>query len=89
MTYWLNSKQKINYFRGDTEDVLSRIIGASNIYNCSHIVRITGDCPLICPEIIDKMIELSISKNADYAWVHESWRKVRMGKLLKPMFKRS
>ena len=77
------SEKKINFFRGASNDVLSRIVGASNVYNCSHIVRITGDCPLICPEIIDKMIELSISKKVDYAWVHESFAEGADGEIIK------
>lgn len=56
----------IPYFRGSLDDVLGRYYHAAKQYACDHIVRLTGDCPLIDPEIIDKVIALHLEKNADY-----------------------
>jgi len=57
----------IKIFRGDDNDVLSRYVEISKIYNADLIIRLTGDCPLIDAEIIDQSIKLLCSTNADYA----------------------
>ena len=43
--------------RGSREDVVARIAGAVDGYR-GAIVRITGDCPLIDPEIVDEVVAL-------------------------------
>jgi len=57
---------QINVFRGENNDVLSRFVDVSKKYRADIIVRLTGDCPLIDPELIDKAIQLLIDKKADY-----------------------
>jgi spore coat polysaccharide biosynthesis protein SpsF len=56
----------IKCFRGSLHDVLARYYQASLAYPSEHIVRVTGDCPIIDPDIIDKVITLHIGSNADY-----------------------
>jgi len=51
-------KSGIGYFRGDTEDVLGRYIGAAEMYGFTNVVRITGDCPLIDPYIMDAVVDV-------------------------------
>lgn len=46
----------IDSFAGSEEDVLDRYYQAANSYNADTIVRITADCPLIDPELVDKVI---------------------------------
>ena len=53
--------------RGDDLDVLSRYVDIAKNTKANIIVRLTGDCPLIDPEIIDKTITLLIDEEADYA----------------------
>ncbi len=48
----------IAYFRGSEEDVLGRYYFAVQQYNADGIIRITADCPLIDPKIIEAMIEI-------------------------------
>lgn len=49
-------KEKIDYFRGSELDVLSRYFHAAQARNVDLIVRITADCPLIDPTLVDETI---------------------------------
>jgi spore coat polysaccharide biosynthesis protein SpsF len=57
-----------NAFKGSQEDVLSRYYEAAKHNRADVIVRITSDCPVIDPEIIDNMIKMFLdsSGKADY-----------------------
>lgn len=52
--------------RGSSEDVLARYIAAANQYTCDNIIRITADCPLVDPGILDAMLCLHESMQSDY-----------------------
>jgi len=58
--------KKIKYFIGDENDVLSRYYNAAKKYNINNIVRVTADCPLIDPTIIDSTIKTYLNDNVDY-----------------------
>ena len=53
-------------FRGSEQDVLGRYHDAAAMHHASTIVRITGDCPLIDPELIDRVISDFAAGGADY-----------------------
>lgn len=53
----LGKKNGFDTFIGSEDDVLDRYYKAAIQYNADPIVRITGDCPLIDPKIIDKVVE--------------------------------
>lgn len=59
------SKNKINFFEGSKEDVLDRFYKCAVKNPTDIIVRITGDCPLVDPYLIDKGLKffLSLKKN--------------------------
>ena len=59
-------ENRVKYFRGNEEDVLSRYYETAKKYGADVIVRITSDCPLIDPEIVDEMIKKHIESKADY-----------------------
>lgn len=56
----------IECFRGDLNNVLNRYYQCAKQYQPDHIVRLTGDCPIIDPEVIDEVISLHLSSQADY-----------------------
>jgi len=43
-------------YRGDENDVLNRYVQASKNYKADVVVRITGDCPVIDPDLVDEVI---------------------------------
>ncbi len=53
-------------FRGSSEDVLDRYYQASRMIGCEVIVRVTADCPLIDPDLVDRSIDLLGNEGADY-----------------------
>lgn len=59
----------IPYFRGPEEDVLSRYHGAAKAHQVDVVVRVTSDCPLIDPQVIDSVIQFYISHQAEYDYV--------------------
>lgn len=54
-------------FRGSLNDVLDRFYQAALQYTPDHIVRLTGDCPLIDSEVIDATIDFCLKGEYDYA----------------------
>ena len=61
------AKQKgISCFRGDEDDVLNRFYRAALQYKGDIVVRITGDCPLVDPFVVDKIIDYHLSHGGDY-----------------------
>jgi len=61
--------QKLNIicYRGSENDVLDRFYHAAKEFNYSNIIRITGDCPMIDPEIIGQVVKLYEKEKLDYA----------------------
>lgn len=63
--YAKNAGAKV--FRGSESNVLKRMYQASKRENAEIIVRITADCPLIAPDVIDEVVEQLIETDADYS----------------------
>ena len=57
---------KIELFRGSTNNVAKRIIDCAKENSIKTIVRITADCPIIDPKLIDECIKLHFKKKSDY-----------------------
>lgn len=54
-------------FRGPLHDVLGRYRGAARRFGPSeNVVRLTGDCPLADPDLIDAVIAYHLAEGADY-----------------------
>jgi len=57
---------KVKYYRGSEEDVLLRYYETAKAFKVNVIIRITADCPLIDPKIVDLLIERHLNSKADY-----------------------
>lgn len=53
-------------FHGSEDDVLRRYAGAAQQYNADVIVRLTGDCPLLAPNIISTVLVFYLRRGAGY-----------------------
>lgn len=54
-------------FRGSEDDVYSRFKAAIEVYPATNILRVTGDCPLVSPAVITKLLHLHIESKSDYS----------------------
>lgn len=59
--------QGIKFFRGSEDDVMSRVIGAAESVKADVIVEITGDCPIIDPQVVEQTIRMFLHNPCDYA----------------------
>lgn len=58
--------EDIGIYRGSEEDVMSRVLEAASGAGAEVVVEITGDCPIIDPDIVEQTIRMFRSHNADY-----------------------
>lgn len=56
----------IDCFRGSEDDVMDRVIGAAEYANADVIVEITGDCPIIDPQLVEQTIRMFKAHDAAY-----------------------
>lgn len=54
-------------YRGSLLDVLDRYYQAAKQYQANIIVRLTGDCPLIDPRLIDDVVKALVDQQVDFA----------------------
>ena len=59
-------KNKIQYFRGSEKNVAKRYLLTARKFDVENIIRITSDCPLIDPYLLDKMVKLFKKKKVNY-----------------------
>ena len=53
-------------FRGSEDDVLDRYFQSAKEYNADIIIRITGDCPLADPALVDEVVQYFLDNDFDY-----------------------
>ncbi len=59
-------RQEVLCFRGNLDDVLDRYYQAAKSFNGDPVVRLTADCPIIDPQVIDSLIEIFKDGQFDY-----------------------
>ena len=62
-----------SWFRGSEEDVLDRYYRAAKEYQADLIVRITSDCPLIDPEVIDQVVKAFLERQPEVDYASNTW----------------
>jgi len=60
-------------YRGSLNDVLDRYYCAARKFSARTVVRVTSDCPLIDPELVDRVIEKFGSADYDHVSVGPSY----------------
>jgi spore coat polysaccharide biosynthesis protein SpsF (cytidylyltransferase family) len=59
-------KNNIDYFRGSENNVLDRYYQCAKKYHFNTVIRITADCPLVDPSIIDSVLKKFDENDFDY-----------------------
>jgi spore coat polysaccharide biosynthesis protein SpsF (cytidylyltransferase family) len=59
--------------RGSEMDVLDRYYKISNEFDADTVVRITSDCPLISPAIVDRLIRVFNESSVDFVSNKDPW----------------
>lgn len=62
----LCASQSVPVVRGSESDVLSRFIAVLDRHDADHVVRITADCPLSDPALVQSVVSLHLERGADY-----------------------
>ena len=60
-------KLDIFCFQGSEQDVIDRYYKVAKLFKAQNIIRITADCPIIDPKVLDQVVNLFFTKKADYA----------------------
>lgn len=60
------TEEGIAAYRGSEQDVMMRVVGAAESVGADVIVEITGDCPIIDPDIVEQTIQMYLHHDASY-----------------------
>lgn len=60
---------QLNCFRGHPTDLLDRHYQAAKLLNADVVVKIPSDCPLIDPNVIDKVLQFYLDNSDKYDYV--------------------
>jgi len=61
------SKQnKVEIYRGDEDDVMGRVLDAAKHFRADVICEVTGDCPIIDPQLVEQVIQTYLYNNIAY-----------------------
>lgn len=57
---------KIDYYQGSVEDVLDRFYQTAVQHQPDWVIRVTSDCPLLDPRVVDQVVIKAIESDVDY-----------------------
>jgi spore coat polysaccharide biosynthesis protein SpsF len=65
----------VGVFRGSEDDVLDRVLGAARAADADVIVETTGDCPLLDPALLDRVVDAYRGGGSDFCsnTLSETW----------------
>lgn len=65
----LSAEEGVPCFRGDPTDVLDRHVQAARRFEARHVVKVSSDCPLVDPEVIDRVIGTYLAQPGRWDYV--------------------
>lgn len=81
-------EHKVSYFTGSEDDVLDRYLKAARKFSGDIIVRLTGDCPLMDPRVVDQAIDQFLEHYPSYDYVSNAIKRTFPRGLDVEVFKR-
>lgn len=67
---FVSQKCGVDCIRSDESDVLARYVEAAKLYSAKAVIRITADCPLVDPEVINEVLKLyEENSSSDYIFI--------------------
>jgi spore coat polysaccharide biosynthesis protein SpsF len=60
-------EHSIPVYRGSLNDVLDRFYQAAKLYHADAVVRLTADCPLLDPGVVDHTVDVFLQGGVDFA----------------------
>jgi spore coat polysaccharide biosynthesis protein SpsF len=71
----LCKKMLLPFYRGSEDNVLSRFYEAAQKFNANVIVRLTSDCPITDPKVVDKVIQYYLEHYDQYQYVSNTLKR--------------
>jgi len=62
----LTARIGVGCFQGSEEDVMDRVLQTAKISEADILVELTGDCPLLDPMVVDRVVATYLANNVDY-----------------------
>ncbi len=62
----LTERLGVGCFRGSEDDVLARVLGAADAFRADVVVEVTGDCPLVDPVEVDRVVAAYVESRHDF-----------------------
>ena len=59
-------QNKVEIYRGDEDDVMGRVLDAAKYFKADIICEVTGDCPIIDPQLVEQVIQTYLYNNVAY-----------------------
>lgn len=56
----------VNVYRGSELDVMGRVVQAGEVYGADVICEVTGDCPIIDPDLVEQVVQTYLVNTAVY-----------------------